>query len=885
MARAAVRAHLIFLKLVLIKTIIFNVAGLKALAASSALLMGILNYIPHIDVVDAATLSPVDMSISNTVYPVVTDTEEINVYMIYTQSETPNWSPENVTVTATIPAGTIFDSASVTPSSISPTTVTWNLPSNDNTHVMILLRLLVDPAAQGTLSSVATVSANNTDPYTSNNTATASIVVGNDGSMLGDVDLFVNKQVDLAQASVTDELEYTITYGNNGSDTATNTQIYDIVPSNMYVVSASPEPTGTTGANNSVLVWDLGNLPAGMGWDITLTVSLYPLLEEWVTVSNNVVIDSDIYESNFDNNVDEASTQIMEWESQLYADIYTSDDTVCSGDTVEFVINFGNQWAADANSVTITNDMPSALQYLYSSEPYSSVAGSEFTRNIAGQLFPGDQWSFTVTTKAVSAGVGVTNIVVANEEGVPVASGAFSIDILTPEVCEYLGGDKDDDTGTGKNNPPVTPPTNEQEEEEDDEPELDPVDGLDGYDVRFDTETPLLNNPIDLTIQLIPDNIVPASYTKSLSILMQKKSGTKWVEDDASNYTLTIPTVSATFTKTALRTKTWANAITIKSAWNYRVKIFETANDSALGYGYLTVAPSLARAGTGDTEGTGWTDDDTPTQYITGTNITTGWTTGITQTWRPIDAAAAPTATAPTNPSIPKTTRPAATTPKKTATVDPNNPFVRRNVGLTTAERRNQEELRDAIKRATASYTAAPVTCEDGYREVFAYAQVMKLTTARSLEDFRPCDPIQRIDAIKVFVLRLLDSWLVEPDLKGKANYEDIGGLSNEQQFYANLGRDFRLIGNGPKLRPLENITIQETALITTNVMFGNEFIKSPATQFTDAINLMDRAKLMRKTDKGGEAISKGELFQILYRADFGEVPESSRYIRMNAKK
>ncbi len=90
MARAAVRAHLIFLKLVLIKTIIFNVAGLKALAASSALLMGILNYIPHIDVVDAATLSPVDMSISNTVYPVVTDTEEINVYMIYTQSETPN---------------------------------------------------------------------------------------------------------------------------------------------------------------------------------------------------------------------------------------------------------------------------------------------------------------------------------------------------------------------------------------------------------------------------------------------------------------------------------------------------------------------------------------------------------------------------------------------------------------------------------------------------------------------------------------------------------------------------------------------------------------------------------------------------------------------------
>lgn len=90
--------------------------------------------------------------------------------------------------------------------------------------------------------------------------------------------------------------------------------------------------------------------------------------------------------------------------------------------------------------------------------------------------------------------------------------------------------------------------------------------------------------------------------------------------------------------------------------------------------------------------------------------------------------------------------------------MDPNNPFVRRNAGMTQSEKRNQEEIRDAIKRATSSYTSAPVTCEDGYREVFAYAQVMKLTTARSLEDFRPCDPIQRIDAIKVFVLRLLDS-------------------------------------------------------------------------------------------------------------------------------
>lgn len=258
-ARAAVRAHLIFLKLVLLKTIIFNIAGLKTIVTGSALLMGLFHFIPHMDIVEAANTN-VDMSISDTVYPVVSDTGEINVYMIFVQNETPSVSASNVQVTATIPAGTTYDSASISPSSISATQVTWNLPSNDNSHVMILLRLLVDPNANGTVTSTATVSATNPDPYMNNNTANASIVVGNNGSLIGNVDLYATKQVDQSEASVTDELTYTISYGNLGTDTANNTKIYDIIPNNMYVISADPAPTSTTGANGSILVWDAGNL-------------------------------------------------------------------------------------------------------------------------------------------------------------------------------------------------------------------------------------------------------------------------------------------------------------------------------------------------------------------------------------------------------------------------------------------------------------------------------------------------------------------------------------------------------------------------------------------------------------------------------------------------
>jgi hypothetical protein len=40
----------------------------------------------------------------------------------------------------------------------------------------------------------------------------------------------------------------------------------------------------------------------------------------------------------------------------------------------------------------------------------------------------------------------------------------------------------------------------------------------------------------------------------------------------------------------------------------------------------------------------------------------------------------------------------------------------------------------------------------------------------------------------------------------------------------------------------------------------------------------------MRKTDKAWDPMLKGDLFQVLYRATFGEVQESSRYIRINPK-
>jgi len=84
-AKGAVRAHLIMLKLIVLKTIIFNIFTFKAFVAESAILMGILSFVPHVQVINAATT--VDYSISNITFPVQSAPGDTVVFSYYFQSQ------------------------------------------------------------------------------------------------------------------------------------------------------------------------------------------------------------------------------------------------------------------------------------------------------------------------------------------------------------------------------------------------------------------------------------------------------------------------------------------------------------------------------------------------------------------------------------------------------------------------------------------------------------------------------------------------------------------------------------------------------------------------------------------------------------------------------
>lgn len=100
----ALSLHGIFLSLVALKTLVFNIAGLKAFAYGSVLLMSIFDLVPH--VAFAANTDPIDYSISNSVYPMFTQQGEMAIHMIYYQNDSnPYTVGSNVVVTVDIPAG------------------------------------------------------------------------------------------------------------------------------------------------------------------------------------------------------------------------------------------------------------------------------------------------------------------------------------------------------------------------------------------------------------------------------------------------------------------------------------------------------------------------------------------------------------------------------------------------------------------------------------------------------------------------------------------------------------------------------------------------------------------------------------------------------------
>jgi uncharacterized repeat protein (TIGR01451 family) len=163
----------------------------------------------------------------------------------------------SVTLNDTLPAS--IQSPVFTPStgSYNNGTGAWtglNLASGQS--ITLTVSGTIAASATGTLTNTATVAppAGITDPVAGNNSATDTT------TLTPTADLRLTKTVDVPTSPVGSTLNYTVTVTNNGSDSATNVAVQDLLPAGVTFTSATPSQ-GTY--NDSTGLWTVGTIANG----------------------------------------------------------------------------------------------------------------------------------------------------------------------------------------------------------------------------------------------------------------------------------------------------------------------------------------------------------------------------------------------------------------------------------------------------------------------------------------------------------------------------------------------------------------------------------------------------------------------------------------------
>ena len=104
---------------------------------------------------------------------------------------------------------------------------------------MILLRLMVDPDAYGPLTNTVSLNYAGPDPVSTNNDATAVVIANTSAPGSSNIDLAITKTVNRTTATLMDDIVFTIDYINNGTETANDVKVYEVLPPSLILLIIS----------------------------------------------------------------------------------------------------------------------------------------------------------------------------------------------------------------------------------------------------------------------------------------------------------------------------------------------------------------------------------------------------------------------------------------------------------------------------------------------------------------------------------------------------------------------------------------------------------------------------------------------------------------------
>jgi uncharacterized repeat protein (TIGR01451 family) len=355
-------------------------------------------------------VAPPDVSVSvqpNTVAPGSTFTQTITV-----NNSGPGVA-SSVTVTETVPAGLNYQSASGTSwncdedSDLVTCTTPYLAPSAPS-----VINVVLQAPTPGTYTSTVGVDAAQGDFNTSNNTVTAPTVVTTAP------ELGVSQAASSNPVTTNDNLTYSILVSNNGSATATSLRLTDTLPAGVTLVSFDNVAVGwscSPSFPNSVIC-TRGSLVTGTPSMLTIGVTA-PAAEGVIT--NTVTVSSAEADPIPSNNSSSLETTVVApppgpTETDLAVTQTDTPDPVGMNDLFSYMIQVTNNGPAMTTSVRVTDTLPGGTTYVSSwgTDWTCAPSGGTVVCTLAVPLGVGAASDVMITLRAPGASATLTNNVV-----------------------------------------------------------------------------------------------------------------------------------------------------------------------------------------------------------------------------------------------------------------------------------------------------------------------------------------------------------------------------------------------------------------------------------------------------------------------------------------